>query len=275
MTKSTDSADYQHTRRPIAGMPKDFKDGSIVAPHRHRRSQLIWATEGVMAVTAAAATWMVPPQRALWIPAGTVHAIRMSGAVAMRTLYIEPDAAPALSKDCKVVLMTGLLRELVLEAVRSPLDEDRNGRMSHVEALILDEITMRDAEPLHLPMPRDRRLRLICETLLKAPGRQETLEQWSHKAGASSRTLARLFSGETGMRFVDWRRQARLAAALVRLAEGEDVGSVARSLGYASASAFTAMFRQSLGKAPRDYFDDPKPEGPRRPPSVVKLHAES
>jgi len=176
MTKSTDSADYQHTRRPIAGMPKDFKDGSIVAPHRHRRSQLIWATEGVMAVTAAAATWMVPPQRALWIPAGTVHAIRMSGAVAMRTLYIEPDAAPALSKDCKVVLMTGLLRELVLEAVRSPLDEDQNGRMSHVEALILDEITMRDAEPLHLPMPRDRRLRLICETLLRAPGRQETLE---------------------------------------------------------------------------------------------------
>lgn len=256
-------------------MPKDFKDGSIVAPHRHRRSQLIWATEGVMAVTAAAATWMVPPQRALWIPAGTVHAIRMSGAVAMRTLYIEPDAAPALSKDCKVVLMTGLLRELVLEAVRSPLDEDRNGRMSHVEALILDEITTRDAEPLHLPMPRDRRLRLICETLLKAPGRQETLEQWSHKAGASSRTLARLFAAETGMRFVDWRRQARLAAALVRLAEGEDVGSVARSLGYASASAFTAMFRQSLGKAPRDYFDDPKPEGPRRPPSVVKLHAES
>ena len=77
------------------------------------------------------------------------------------------------------------------------------------------------------------------------------------------------------MRFVDWRRQARLAAALVRLAEGEDVASVARSLGYASASAFTAMFRQSLGKAPRDYFGDPKPEGLRRPPSVVKPNAES
>jgi AraC-like DNA-binding protein len=209
-----------------------------------------------MTVSAAEAAWIVPPQRALWIPAGIVHSIRMSGTVAMRTLYIEPDAAHALPKDCKIVLMTGLLRELVLEAVRSPLDEDRNGRMSHVEALILDEIGTLSAETLSLPMPRDRRLRTICEALLNKPGREETLEQWSDKAGASSRTLARLFAGETGMRFVDWRRQARLAAALVRLAEGEDVASVARSLGYASASAFTAMFRQSLGKAPRDYFGE-------------------
>jgi len=152
--------------------------------------------------------------------------------------------------------MTGLLRELVLEAVRVPLDEDRNGRMSHVEALILDEIGTLSAETLHLPMPRDRRLRVICEALLNEPGREETLEQWSDKAGASSRTLARLFAGETGMRFVDWRRQARLAVALVRLAEGEDVAAVARVLGYASPSAFTAMFRQSLGKAPREYFGD-------------------
>ena len=222
--KSTNSADYQRTKRPIAGMPKDLTHGSFIEPHRHRRAQLVWATEGVMTVTAAEAAWIVPPQRALWIPAGIVHSIRMSGTVAMRTLYIEPDAAHALPKDCKIVLMTGLLRELVLEAVRAPLDEDRNGRMSHVEALILDEIGTLSAETLSLPMPRDRRLRTICEALLNEPGRQETLEQWSDKAGASSRTLARLFAGETGMRFVDWRRQARLAAALVRLVEGERRG---------------------------------------------------
>jgi len=254
MAKSTNAADYQHTKRPIAGMPKDLKDGSYIAPHRHRRAQLVWATAGVMTVTAAQATWIVPPQRALWIPAGTVHSIRMSGAVAMRTLYVEPDLARALPKDCKIVLMSGLLRELVLEAVRVPLDEDRNGRMGHIEALILDEIGTLSAETLYLPMPRDRRLRVICEMLLREPGRQDTLEQWADRAGASSRTLARLFAGETGMRFVDWRRQARLAAALIRLAEGQDVASVGRSLGYASASAFTAMFRQSLGQSPRDYF---------------------
>lgn len=252
--KSTNATDYQHTRRPIAGMPKDLKHGSHIAPHRHRRAQLVWASEGVMVVTAAEATWIVPPQRALWIPAGIVHSIRMSGAVAMRTLYIEPDAARFLSKDCKVVLMTGLLRELVLEAVHAPLDDDKNGRMAHVEALILDEIRTLDAQPLHLPMPHDKRLRVVCEALVQDPGREETLEQWAQTASASSRTLARLFASETGMRFVDWRQQARLAAALVQLAEGTPVGSVARTLGYGSLSAFTAMFRRALGKTPRDYF---------------------
>lgn len=257
MAKSTNAADYQHTRRPIAGMPKDLPAGSAIPPHTHRRAQLTWASDGVMTVTAAEGTWVVPPNRALWIPAGMVHSIRMSRAVAMRALFIEPSLASTVASNCKVVVMTGLLRELVLDAVHAPLDDDRNGRMALVEALILDEIRTLDAQPLHLPMPRDKRLRVVCEALLQEPGREETLERWSEVAGASSRTLARLFASETGMRFVDWRRQARLAAALVRLAEGEDVASVARSHGYASASAFSAMFRQSLGKAPREYFDEP------------------
>jgi AraC-like DNA-binding protein/quercetin dioxygenase-like cupin family protein len=254
MMKSTDPADYQNTQRPIAGMPKDFPAGSSIPPHTHRRAQLTWAADGVMTVTAAEGTWVVPPNRALWIPAGTVHSIRMSRAVAMRALFVEPRLARSVASTCKVVLMTRLLRELVLEAVHAPLDDDRNGRMGHVEALILDEIRTLDAQPLHLPMPRDKRLRIICEALLRDPGRQETLEQWSDKVGASSRTLARLFASETGMRFVDWRQQARLAAALVQLAEGKQIASVAHGLGYASVSAFTAMFRRALGKTPRDYF---------------------
>ena len=252
--KSTDPADYQNTQRPIAGMPKDFPAGATIPPHTHRRAQLTWAEDGVMIVTAAEGTWVVPPNRALWIPAGTVHSIRMSRAVAMRALYVEPRLARSVASACKVILMTGLLRELVLEAVHAPLDDDKNGRMGHVEALILDEIRTLDAQPLHLPMPHDERLRVVCEALAQDPGREETLEQWSAEVGASSRTLARLFASETGMRFVDWRQQARLAAALVQLAEGEQVASVARAFGYGSVSAFTAMFRRALGKTPRDYF---------------------
>jgi AraC-like DNA-binding protein len=255
--KSTNPADYQNTRRPIAGMPKDVPAGTIIPPHTHRRAQLTWAEDGVMTVTAAEGTWVVPPNRALWIPAGTVHSIRMSRAVAMRALYVEPRLARSVAGTCKVVLMTGLLRELALDAVHAPLDDDRNGRMRHVEALILDEIRTLDAQPLHLPMPHDKRLRVVCEALAQQPGREETLEQWSQTAGASSRTLARLFASETGMRFVDWRQQARLAAALIQLAEGEQVASVAGALGYGSVSAFTAMFHRALGKTPRDYFAAP------------------
>jgi AraC-like DNA-binding protein len=241
--KSTDRADYQHTPRPLAGMAKDFADGFWIEPHRHPRAQLTWAASGVMMVTAARGTWIVPPNRALWIPAGTDHAIRMSGAVAMR----------AFAENCKIILVSPLLRELMLELVAAPLDYDVHGRVGHVAALFLDEIRVLDAQPLHIPMPQDRRLRRVCEALLNDPGRRETLEQWSHVAGAGSRTLARLFERETGMRFVAWRQQVRLAGALARMAQGQDIAAVARAVGYDSASAFSAMFRQTLGKTPRDY----------------------
>lgn len=252
--KSTDRADYQDTPRPLAGMAKDFPDGFVIEPHRHPRAQLTWARSGVMTVAAARGAWVVPPNRALWIPAGTEHSIRMSGMVAMRVIFVDPAAAAPVAAECKVILVTPLLRELMLELVAAPLDYDENGRLGHVAALVLGEIRALDAQPLHLPMPRDQRLRRVCDALLRDPGRRETLEEWSDLAGASSRTLARLFARETGMRFVDWRHQARLAAALIGLAQGRGVAAASRVAGYDSVSAFTAMFRRTLGAAPRDYF---------------------
>jgi AraC-like DNA-binding protein len=253
--KSSNREDYQDTSRPLAGIAKDFPDGSLIEPHCHPRAQLTWAVSGVMTVTADRGTWIVPPNRALWIPAGTEHAISMSGAVAMRAIYVDRAVAQSVAEGCKVIVVSPLLRALMLELAAAPLDYDESGRTGHVAALFLDEIRLLDAQPLHIPLPRDKRLRRVCDALLRDPARCETLDEWADLAGASSRTLARLIQRETGMRFVDWRHQVRLAAALVRLAQGQDVASVAHAVGYASASAFTAMFRQTLGKAPRDYFD--------------------
>jgi AraC-like DNA-binding protein/quercetin dioxygenase-like cupin family protein len=252
--KSTNRDDYQATPRPFAGMAKDFGDGHVIEPHSHPRAQLTWAASGVMTVTAARGTWVVPPNRALWIPAETQHAIRMSGAVAMRAVYVDREVAETVTRDCKVILVSPLLRALMLELVAAPLDYDESGRFGHVAALFLDEIRVLDAEPLHIPMPADKRLRRVCDALLRDPHRRDTLEEWSAFAGASSRTLARLFERETGMGFVRWRDQVRLAEALVRLAQGSDVAAVARAIGYDSTSAFSAMFRQALGRSPRDYF---------------------
>lgn len=248
--KSTDRADYQQTPRPFAGMAKDFADGVRIEPHRHPRAQLTWAVSGVMSVTADRGTWVVPPNRALWIPAETEHAIRMSGPVAMRAIYIDRAVAGAVAAECKVILVSPLLRALMLELAAAPLDYDEAGRVGHVAALFVDEIRVLDAQPLHVPMPADKRLRRVCDALLRDPARRETLDAWSQLAGASSRTLARLFEHETGMRFVAWRHQVRLAEALVKLAQGQDVAAAARAVGYGSASAFTAMFRQTLGKTP-------------------------
>jgi len=148
-----------------------------------------------------------------------------------------------------------LLRELILAATdHSPNEIDPTGRADLIGQLVLVELKSVPVVPLHAPLPRDPRLVAICRALIDDPARDEVLEHWADAVGASVRTLARLFRAETGMSFGSWRQQVRLIAALERLAEGQSVALVAHDLGYDSASAFTAMFRRTLGATPSRYF---------------------
>jgi AraC-like DNA-binding protein len=256
--KSTDPADYQSVPRAVAAMPKDFDAGFEIAPHRHERAQLIHATAGTMRVSTDDAVWVVPPQRALWMPAGVQHSIVMSGNVTMRTLYLREDAARPMPASCHVLPVSPLLRELIVRATELPLHYDEAGPAGHVVTLLLAELHSAETLPLHLPMPRDRRLRTICTSLLAAPGDARTLEEWAASASASPRTLARLFVAETGLTFGSWRQQARVLEAMGRLGGGQPVTDVAHDLGYESVSAFSAMFRRAAGSSPRQYQHKPQ-----------------
>lgn len=253
-SRSIDPGDYQDVPRPIAAMAKDFPNGSKIAPHRHRRAQLVFAAHGAMVVSTGQGTWVVPPNRAVWMPAETEHWIRTWGRVAMRTLYVRGDVAASLPAACCVIAVSSLLRELILRAVELPVHYDESGPEGRVMSLILDEIRTLPVLPLHLPWPEDARLRRLCAAMQEEPAKGRTLEEWGRSVGASSRTLARLFRQETGMSFGAWRQQVRLVDALGRLATGQPVTQVALDLGYQSPSAFTSMFRRALGRAPTRYF---------------------
>jgi AraC-like DNA-binding protein len=135
-----------------------------------------------------------------------------------------------------------------------PIEYATDGRAGLVMALLLEELRHADTAPLRVPMPTDRRLLGLCRALLADPDADGTLEMWAERVNASSRTLSRLFRRQTGMSFGAWRQQMRLVEALSRLALGHSVAAVARELGYASPSAFTAMFRRTLGATPRAYL---------------------
>ena len=252
--RSTDPEDYQRVARPVAAMPKDFPSGHHIARHRHERGQLVYATRGVMRVGTGQGTWIVPPQRALWIPPGVEHEIRMSGAVAMRTLYIAPDTAAALSADCQVIEVSDLLRALILAAMEEPVEYDSGSRGEAIAQLLLHELRGVTVVPLHLPMPRDAKLQTVCRRVQAHLSADLDIETLARDVGMSSRSLARLFQREIGMGFLAWRQQARLAEALAQLSTGKPVALVANDLGYASPAAFTAMFRRSLGTTPGKYF---------------------
>ena len=249
-TRSTDPDAYQSVPRPVAAMAKRFADGHRIPPHCHLGSQFVHAVSGVMTVETERGTWVVPPDRALWLPAGVRHAIGMAGSVDMRTLYIRQDASACLPEDCVVLGVTPLLRELIVRATEWPILYDEDGPAAAVMGLILAEIAAMPALPLHLPMPTDRRLIRVCRRVQADLAGGHSREAAAHGVGLSGRSLSRLFRMETGLGFSEWRQQARLLAALSRLAAGESVTSVALGLGYASPSAFTAMFRRALGTTP-------------------------
>ena len=255
--RSTDPADYQRVPRAVAAMPKDFAPGFEIAPHSHERAQLIFAIVGTMRVSTDDSLWVVPPQRALWMPRGMRHSILMSGSVTMRTLYLRDDAARGMLAACHVLPVSPLLRELIIRATELPLHYDEKGPAGHLVALLLAELHGVGSLPLKLPMPRDRRLRHICEALLARPGDPRTLDDWAGAANASPRTLARLFVAETGLTFGAWRQQARVLKAMGRLGSGVPVTQVALDLGYESVSAFSAMFRRASGASPRQYRNRP------------------
>ena len=145
--------------RPLAAFARDYPSGHDTGWHSHERAQLLYATGGVMRVSTGAAGFVVPPGRALWVPAGLPHSVSMRGGVAMRALFVRRDAAAGGAPAAAAVLaVSPLLRELILAACAEPLEWDQAGRAGHVAALILDEIARARPLPLGVPAPRDPRL---------------------------------------------------------------------------------------------------------------------
>ncbi|WP_069858107.1 AraC family transcriptional regulator [Desulfoplanes formicivorans] len=241
--------------RPVVALAKDFPAGHVTSFHHHARSQLLYASSGVMTVTTDDGIWVVPPFRAIWIPARMRHQRRTSGPLSVRTLYIDPDYSSGFPQGCCVVAVSPLLKELILHVVSMPQPYPLGGPEERLVKVLLDQIHAVDLKSLRLPIPRDLRLKKIFSALLKHPGDKKTLDEWGRIVGATRRTLTRLFQSETGMSFGQWRQQIRILESLRRLAEKEPVTSVAIDLGYESPSAFISMFKKALGKTPGHYFE--------------------
>jgi AraC-like DNA-binding protein/quercetin dioxygenase-like cupin family protein len=253
-TLITRHLDYHATARPMAAMEIDYPSGASTGLHAHPRGQLLYAIEGVMIVRSAEGTWVVPPNRAVWLVAGLEHEVRMCGAVKIRTVFVDSHVAPNLPQTSCVFAVSALLRELFVAAMRVPLDYAPATPDERLMQVLLDQLREVDVLPLHLPMPRDVRLKRICEALVNRPDDTSTAGQWARRLKVTSKTIHRLFAKQTGMTFGEWRQQARLLFALERLARGERIVDVALDSGYASQSAFSAMFRKHFGVPPNAFY---------------------
>ena len=240
--------------RPVRVRSRAMPADTHFEPHRHPWAQLAYCASGIVQVSAERSTYIVPPSRAVWIAPGLRHSVHVLEDAAFRTLYIDASAAPAGWSSCRVIVVSPLLRELV-----HSLDDAAPGsaREALLTSLVLDEIGAASTQHLGVPLPDaqtgDKRLRAMCEAVLRAPAERATLAACASEAGASERTLARLFRDELGTSYQQWRQQAVLAHALPMLARGLPVSQVAAASGYASDSAFTAMFKSAMGQPPSEF----------------------
>jgi AraC-like DNA-binding protein len=250
LRQSRDPEAHLWVRTHAVGYPAGLR----LPAHAHGWGQLVYATEGVMTVRAQAGGWVVPSSRAVWIPPDAEHAIEMSGRVSLRSLYLVRALCRRLPSQCCVVSVSPLLRELILVAIRRGCIRRDRAEDRRFARFLLDQLELLSAEPLTLPMPRDERALCAARIIQDAPGGSASLDAVARRAGASRRTLERLFRAETGMTLGRWRQQARLLHALRLLAAKEPVTAVALAVGYESPSAFVAMFREALGTTPSRYF---------------------
>jgi AraC-like DNA-binding protein len=222
--------------------------GESIDAHRHDDHQIVYAGSGVLAVTTGIGTWFAPGTRAIWVPAGCVHAHRAHGRLALHLLGLPRETNP-LGLDTPTVLAVGpLLRELILACTRAPHD-DTPERL-RLRAVLLDQLRASPQEPVQLPAPTDPRLVAVCDVLHHNPADARTLADLATTAGAGERTLSRLFRRELGMTFPQWRTQLRLYHALRMLTEDLPVTTVAHRCGWSSTSAFIDVFRRAFGYTP-------------------------
>lgn len=234
----------------ISTLAYEYPRGFRVLEHSHGSDQLIYAIGGVMEVSAGQSVWLIPPHFGLWIPARISHSIRMPGAVSMRTLYLRRGLAAGLPSTCAVFHVTPLLRELIVEIVRIKELRIRNRLHCALRDVLVSLLNAATPMPTSVTLPNDLRARAIANMVIENPAQRQPLVKMCQSAGASVRTIQRVFRREVGSDFEFWRRQVRLMKAVELLVSGRSVKETAFALGYRQTTAFVEMFRGVLGTTP-------------------------
>jgi AraC-like DNA-binding protein len=264
---------YFTDARPIIALCETFPDEHYVHAHLHPRSQLFCPMSGLAMVSTSQGTWVVPGRRALWIPAGVRHELRMEGVVEMHNPHFDPSRFPDMPDRCRVLAISSLMRSPMAEAVALPIKYDLEGRSAAIIKLIGYEVGRLRELPLSLLLPTDKALARRCLKFSASPKANARIDDWASALHVTRRTFTRLFRRETGLSFVAWRQQACILAALPKLTSGASVTQTAADLEYDNPASFSTLFKRTLGATPREFIQsiDRSWEGSSRSPTESGL----
>jgi AraC-like DNA-binding protein len=239
----------------VRSLASDHRSGETIERHVHDWHQLVFGSAGVLTVWTERGSWVAPPQRGVWVRAGTRHGIRFAAPSRLRTLYLRPDYGHRLPTECCAIAVSPLLRELILKVMTLGMLDRRDPAEAALALLIVEELAGSDAPGFELPQPTSPPTRRAAELMAKDAAEATSSAALARAVGMGLRTFERRFRNETGLAPGAWKRQCRLLDAMERLAAGEPVKIVALRTGYASPSAFVAAFREAFGTSPGRYFE--------------------
>jgi len=253
-TRHNDQVDDD--RQLIRTLGLKLSKGHIIGGHAHSWGQVIFASRGVMQVDAEGSRWIVPPLRCLWVPAEIDHTIKIISRTWMRTIYVRPDIAHEFEGECRVIDVSPLLRELILETINLEMLSERVPAQINLVRVLIDQLLVANEMSMKITMPTDSRALKFAEIISSDPANREPLGNLAREVGASPRTLERIFVRQTGMSVGRWRQQLRFMMSVRLLVEGKAVNQAAFAAGYESPSAFVAMFKREAGFTPGQYLRD-------------------
>ena len=253
-------AHHTATGNGVHLVARNYRKAVRLDTHMHREAQLVYAAKGTMQVTTPKGRWLVPPDRAVWVPARMEHAIDVLADIEMRTLYFDlawlarEERSESLKSEF-VVRVSRLLRETILALFDGRNDPERTELLVKLAVL---ELHHAEDSTTFIPLPHEPRCRRAANIVLADPTGAHEIETLAHEVGTSARTLSRLFSSETQLSFKSWCQRARIACAIERLSvDGNiQVKQLASDLGYASVPAFSHAFRQVTGKTPTEFAEE-------------------
>jgi len=252
--KQSPSRLYPELPRPIVSTAHEFNAMTHIVNHAHPWSQLCYSCKGVTQTETEEGIFVLPPEQALWIPPKVEHQQHLKSKVSNRSLYIDPNWSKPLGDKVRSLTVDPLLKSLILEIANWPEHYQQTTQTDRLVQVLIDRLAIAPSNELFMPTINDNRLLPIIEMLNHEPANKLTIEQWSEKVGASSRTLNRLFNKNYGMGFSKWKQKIRILKSLEMLNEGILLSDIAYELGYESSSAFLTGFKKQLGCSPKKYL---------------------
>lgn len=221
--------------------------------HRHHWGEFVHAFSGVMEVKLQDGHYLIPPQYGLWLPPDVEHRGLNRQEAFHCSLYVAPELTGHLPKQVCALTVSPLLRALLDELRQHPPSLPRTPAQERLLQVVLDQLALAQRAGSYLPASDDALLAPVLEALEANPGDERSVAGWASFVHTTERTLMRRCQSALGMTLAEWRQRLRVVKAMPLLASGETVEHIAQDLGYASTSAFIAMFRRLMGATPDEY----------------------